>query len=98
MDFGYPQISEAKILREYITQEAHKMAEAAKPPMAVTNAVSWRSEGIKHRKSAQPDARCLGSPASAGVPASPAAVATVAAADAFAPRRHPLPLAPRPLA
>jgi len=50
MDFGYPQISEAKILREYITQEAHKMAEAAKPPMAVTNAVSWRSEGIKHRK------------------------------------------------
>jgi AP-1 complex subunit mu len=21
-----------------------------KPPMAVTNAVSWRSEGIKHRK------------------------------------------------
>merc|ERR1719164_79332 len=50
MDFGYPQISEAKILREYITQEAHKMAGAAKPPMAVTNAVSWRSEGIKHRK------------------------------------------------
>lgn len=49
MDFGYPQISEAKILREYITQEAHKM-EVVKPPMAVTNAVSWRSEGIKHRK------------------------------------------------
>lgn len=49
MDFGYPQISEAKILREYITQEAHKL-EVVKPPMAVTNAVSWRSEGIKHRK------------------------------------------------
>ncbi|KAG8462895.1 hypothetical protein KFE25_001668 [Diacronema lutheri] len=49
MDFGYPQISEAKILREYITQEAHKL-EAQRPPMAVTNAVSWRSEGIKHRK------------------------------------------------
>merc|ERR1740136_181304 len=44
MDFGYPQISESKILREYITQEAHKL------PVAVTNAVSWRSEGIKHRK------------------------------------------------
>ena len=49
MDFGYPQISEAKILREYITQEAHKL-DVVKPPMAVTNAVSWRSEGIKHRK------------------------------------------------
>jgi len=49
MDFGYPQISEAKILREYITQEAHKM-ETKPLPMAVTNAVSWRSEGIKHRK------------------------------------------------
>jgi len=49
MDFGYPQISEAKILREYITQEAHKL-EVVKPPMAVTNAVSWRSEGIKHLK------------------------------------------------
>merc|ERR1719460_1641222 len=49
MDFGYPQISEAKILREYITQEAHKM-EVVKPPMAVTNAVSWRTEGITHRK------------------------------------------------
>jgi AP-1 complex subunit mu len=30
-------------------QEAHKL-EVVKPPMAVTNAVSWRSEGIKHRK------------------------------------------------
>jgi len=49
MDFGYPQVSESKILREYITQEAHKL-ETQKLPMAVTNAVSWRSEGIKHRK------------------------------------------------
>jgi len=49
MDFGYPQISEAKILREYITQEAHKMNVQDKI-MAVTNAVSWRAEGIKHRK------------------------------------------------
>jgi len=49
MDFGYPQISEAKILKEYITQEAHKMNVQDKI-MAVTNAVSWRAEGIKHRK------------------------------------------------
>jgi AP-1 complex subunit mu len=35
----------------YITQESHKlMVEQSKPPMAVTNAVSWRSEGIKYRK------------------------------------------------
>jgi AP-1 complex subunit mu len=47
--FRYPQTTEARILREYITQEGHKL-EAPRPPMAVTNAVSWRSEGIKYRK------------------------------------------------
>jgi hypothetical protein len=31
------------------SQEAHKL-EKLTPPMAVTNAVSWRQEGIKHRK------------------------------------------------
>lgn len=50
MDFGYPQFTESKILREYITQESHKLDIATRPPMAVTNAVSWRPEGIKHRK------------------------------------------------
>ncbi|KAG0427431.1 hypothetical protein HPB47_025521 [Ixodes persulcatus] len=34
----------------YITQESHKMEIQPKLPMAVTNAVSWRSEGIKYRK------------------------------------------------
>lgn len=34
----------------YITQEGQKLEVAPRPPMAVTNAVSWRSEGIKHRK------------------------------------------------
>lgn len=33
----------------YITQESHKL-EVARPPIAVTNAVSWRSEGIRYRK------------------------------------------------
>lgn len=63
MDFGYPQSTERRILKEYvyhknlkttsfnkidryITQESQKL-EAPRPPMAVTNAVSWRSEGIK---------------------------------------------------
>lgn len=49
-DFGYPQSMDSKILREYITQESNRHEIAAKPPIAVTNAVSWRSEGIKHRK------------------------------------------------
>ncbi|CAG8567514.1 2286_t:CDS:2 [Ambispora gerdemannii] len=50
MDFGYPQTTETKILQEYITQESHKLEIQVRPPMAVTNAVSWRSENIKYRK------------------------------------------------
>lgn len=51
MDWGYPQTTDTKILQEYITQEGQKMEQAApRPPMAVTNAVSWRTEGIKYRK------------------------------------------------
>lgn len=35
----------------YITQEGHKLDTGApRPPATVTNAVSWRSEGIKYRK------------------------------------------------
>lgn len=33
-----------------ITQESNRMESAPRPPVALTNAVSWRSEGIKHRK------------------------------------------------
>ena len=36
--------------RRYITQESHKLEVQVRPPMAVTNAVSWRSEGIRYRK------------------------------------------------
>lgn len=50
MDFGYPQSCESKILREVITQESNKLESVPRPPIALTNAVSWRSEGIKHRK------------------------------------------------
>ncbi|MEW5299053.1 MAG: hypothetical protein WDW36_002103 [Sanguina aurantia] len=51
MDFGYPQFTEAKILSEFIKTDAYKLESAiVKPPMAVTNAVSWRMEGIKHKK------------------------------------------------
>eukprot|EP00300_Choanocystis_sp_HF-7_P001923 c11524_g1_i2.p1 GENE.c11524_g1_i2~~c11524_g1_i2.p1 ORF type:complete len:471 (-),score=132.37 c11524_g1_i2:185-1537(-) len=59
MDFGYPQFTEAKILKEYITQESHQLlkgltgkSDATKKDalVTVTNTVSWRREGIKHRK------------------------------------------------
>ncbi len=38
------------LLTRYITQESHKLEIQARPPIAVTNAVSWRSEGIRYRK------------------------------------------------
>lgn len=34
----------------YITQESYKLEVQVRPPMAVTQAVSWRSEGIRYRK------------------------------------------------
>ncbi|CDW78452.1 mu1 adaptin [Stylonychia lemnae] len=55
MDHGYPQITEVKILKEYIKTEANKIAKEqkisqAKLSTAVTNVVSWRPDGIKHPK------------------------------------------------
>ncbi|KAM0749181.1 clathrin adaptor, mu subunit [Meredithblackwellia eburnea MCA 4105] len=53
MDFGYPQSTEAKILKEYITQESYKLEPSkslVRPPNTLTNAVSWRSEGITYKK------------------------------------------------
>jgi AP-1 complex subunit mu len=55
MDNGYPQISEPKVLQEYIKTESHKLARQdrvseAQVPIAVSNAVGWRPEGIKHGK------------------------------------------------
>ena len=50
MDFGYPQFTEPKILKEYImVQEKHTQAPSA-PPVALTQSVSWRGEGIVHKK------------------------------------------------
>ncbi|ODV93060.1 hypothetical protein PACTADRAFT_52180 [Pachysolen tannophilus NRRL Y-2460] len=58
MDFGIAQITDPKILKEYITQESHKLElltssnnnEMKQPPNALTNAISWRSEGIFYKK------------------------------------------------
>ncbi|XP_005994174.1 AP-1 complex subunit mu-2 [Latimeria chalumnae] len=51
MDFGFPQTTDSKILQEYITQQGNKLEIAkTRVPTTVTNAVSWRSEGIKYKK------------------------------------------------
>lgn len=38
------------VFYRFITQEGQKLEVAPRPPMAVTNAVSWRIEGLKYRK------------------------------------------------
>ncbi|PIO33827.1 hypothetical protein AB205_0053840, partial [Aquarana catesbeiana] len=51
MDFGFPQTTDSKILQEYITQQGNKLETAkSRVPTTVTNAVSWRSEGLKYKK------------------------------------------------
>jgi AP-1 complex subunit mu len=56
MDFGMPQITEPKMLKEYITQKSSKLYKIQKanqqlgPPSAITNSVSWRKEGIFYKK------------------------------------------------
>ena len=52
MDHGMPQSLDSNILRSFITQDANRMSEdsKSKPPVALTNAVSWRAEGIIHKK------------------------------------------------
>ncbi|NXY64986.1 AP1M2 protein, partial [Callaeas wilsoni] len=51
MDFGFPQTTDSKILQEYITQEGNKLDTGkSRVPTTVTNAVSWRSEGIWYKK------------------------------------------------
>ncbi|KYO40297.1 AP-1 complex subunit mu-2 isoform X1 [Alligator mississippiensis] len=51
MDFGFPQTTDSKILQEYITQESNKLDTGrSRVPTTVTNAVSWRSEGLRYKK------------------------------------------------
>ena len=37
-------------IHRVVTQESNRLECAPRPPQALTNAVSWRTEGIKHRK------------------------------------------------
>lgn len=59
MDFGIPQITDPKMLKQYITQESYILEkllggagshEMKLPPVALTNSISWRSEGISYKK------------------------------------------------
>lgn len=52
MDFGYPQITDPGILKEFVTQKSHKLAarKSADFLKDVTRAISWRKEGIVHSK------------------------------------------------
>jgi AP-1 complex subunit mu len=59
MDNGYPQITETKILQEYIKSESHKMEGERSTKMTnpidvaipdTINNVPWRPPGIKHKK------------------------------------------------
>ena len=49
IDFGYPQVSEPRVLKEYITQDFH-VSELPSASSAITNAVSWRSKGVQHMR------------------------------------------------
>lgn len=48
--FAVGELERDASLKRYITQESHKLEIQVRPPVAVTNAVSWRSEGIRYRK------------------------------------------------
>lgn len=53
IDNGYPQTTEHRVLREFIKSESNKLAveeSSLTVPISVSNAVSWRSEGIKYKK------------------------------------------------
>lgn len=58
MDFGYPQIVDPSILKQYIFQKgfiteaakAKREAEAQNATLQVTGAVGWRTDNIKYKK------------------------------------------------
>ncbi len=57
MDHGYPQTTESKVLKEYIKTESNKLnlinkqkENDVKISKTITNQISWRQEGITHKK------------------------------------------------
>ncbi|EAN33950.2 AP-1 complex subunit mu-1 [Theileria parva strain Muguga] len=51
IDNGFPQVTEVSVLREFIKNQYHQLTlDKVRPPTTMTNSVSWRREGIKHKK------------------------------------------------
>ena len=57
MDHGYPQTTESKVLKEYIKTESNELTlikkqkeNDVKISNTITNQVSWRKDGIVHKK------------------------------------------------
>ncbi|KAF6167567.1 hypothetical protein GIB67_031150 [Kingdonia uniflora] len=50
MDFGYPLYTKAKILSEFFKTDAYRIEVNQRPPMAVTNTLSWRNKGKRYIK------------------------------------------------
>ncbi len=53
IDHGYPQTTETKILKEFIKTESNQKFDSKKElelSRTFTNVISWRTEGIKHKK------------------------------------------------
>lgn len=52
VDHGYPQITDTKILKEYIKTESNKIKVSSKTlvvPNTGVEKISWRPEGIKYK-------------------------------------------------
>ena len=56
LDFGYPQITEEKVLSQYIKTSSNKLIDHAEKmdeislTSVATSSVGWRPEGIKYPK------------------------------------------------
>lgn len=48
MDHGYPQVTESKILKDFITTESNVKKNNLSITSTMTNVVNWRAEGIKY--------------------------------------------------
>ncbi|XP_049850274.1 AP-1 complex subunit mu-like [Schistocerca gregaria] len=51
LNFGYPQVTEAALLKKYITQKSHHLSKArVRVPKEVMDRVSWRPEDVSYSK------------------------------------------------
>jgi AP-1 complex subunit mu len=50
MDFGHAQITDHKILQEFITQESYALDIQARSSSVMTDTISWRPKGIYYKK------------------------------------------------